>query len=104
VAGTEYPSELDGRRPLPLEGKSLLPVFQGQQRTKHAQLCWSVPRHHAIRMGKWKAVRPRNGGAWQLFDMDRDGTETNDLSQHEPKRVQELASRFEAWHTRVGDD
>lgn len=102
VAGTDYPGEFNGRQPLPLEGRSLLPVFQGQQRSEHKQLCWSVPRHHAIRMGNWKAVRPRTGGAWQLFDLEKDGTETTDLSQREPERVQNLASQFEAWRTRVG--
>ncbi|MDA1166046.1 MAG: arylsulfatase [Planctomycetota bacterium] len=102
VAGMDYPGEFKGRKPLPPEGLSLLPVFQGQQRAEHQQLCWSVPRHHAIRMGDWKAVRPRTGGAWQLFDLENDGTETTDLSQREPERVQNLASQFEAWRTRVG--
>jgi arylsulfatase len=101
VAHVDYPTEFKGRKPLPLEGKSLLPSFQGQQREGHKQLCWSVPRHHAIRIGKWKAIRPRKGGAWQLFDLDADGTETNDLAKREPERTGELADRFEAWRKRV---
>ncbi len=104
VAGTDYPSDFKGRKPLPLEGRSLLPVFQGKQREGHEQLCWSVPRHHAIRSGKWKAIRLRSGGAWQLFDLDKDGTETTDMSQQEPDRVRQLASQFEAWRIRVGDE
>ena len=32
VAGEEYPTEFHGRKPLPMEGKSLLPIFQGRQR------------------------------------------------------------------------
>lgn len=102
VAGASYPTEFHGRHPLPLAGKSLLPVFQGGQRVGHDELCWSVPRHHAIRVGKWKAVRPRHGGPWQLFDLDADGTETDDLAARHPERVQELANRFKAWQDRVG--
>ena len=102
VAGASYPTQYGGRHPLPLEGKSLVPIFQGHQRHGHQELCWSVPRHLAIRMGKWKAVRPRKGGSWQLFDLDADGTETTDLSDREPAQLKVLTGRFEAWSKRVG--
>ena len=101
VAGAEYPTEFEGRRPLPVEGKTLLPILAGEQRAAHAELCWIAPRHHAIRAGKWKAVKPRQGGAWQLFDLDADAAETTDLAAREPERVKELASRFESWRKRV---
>ena len=38
VSGSEYPTEFQGRRPLPLEGKSLEPIFRGQQRAPTS--CW----------------------------------------------------------------
>lgn len=104
VAGVDYPAEFDGRKPLPLEGKSLQTIFRGEKREGHNQLCWSVPRHHAIRVDQWKAVKLRQGGVWQLFDLDADGTETEDLAKREPERLQELASRFEEWRERVGAD
>ena len=102
IAETVYPSEFDGRHPLPLEGKSLLPILKGEQREGHEMLCWSSRQHEAIRMGRWKTVRPRGGGAWQLFDLESDGTETVDLAGRAPERVEEMASRFEAWRGRVG--
>ncbi len=102
VAEAVYPSEFNGRHPLPLEGKSLLPVFKGKQREGHEVLCWSSRQHDAIRMGRWKAVRPRGGGTWQLFDLESDGTETADLAGREPERVEEMASRFDLWRSRVG--
>jgi arylsulfatase len=102
VAGKEYPAEFHGRRPLPLEGRSLLPVFRGGRRRGHEWLCWSVPRHHVVRGGRWKAIRTRTGGAWQLFDLEADGTETVDLAGDLPERTEELATRFERWRERVG--
>ena len=102
VAGAKYPAEFKARKPLPLEGKSLLPVFKGKQRPGHEVLCWSLPGHHAIRMGKWKAIKPKGGNVWQLFDLDVDGTETTDLAKQEPDRVQALAAQFEKWRKRVG--
>jgi len=102
LAGVKYPTEFQGRKPLPLEGKSLLPVFQGRDRKGHEVLCWSLPRHHAIRAGKWKAVKPKNGKTWQLFDLENDGTETSDLANREPERLREMATQFDTWRQRVG--
>ena len=102
VAGVQYPTEFQGRHPLPLEGKSLLPIFQGDQREGHEILGWSVPRHRAIRVGDWKAIQPRRGGPWQLFNLEADGTETNDLADSEPDRLAELIDRYQKWSHRVG--
>ena len=102
VANASYPAEFQGRKPLPVEGKSLLPIFRGDQRDAHEELCWSVPRHDAIRMGRWKAIRPKQAAPWQLFDLEADGTETLDLAEREPERVKEMTARFEAWSKRVG--
>ncbi len=101
VGRAKYPTQLEGRKPLPVEGKSLAPVFEGKPSEEHAALCWNVPRHHAIRMGKWKAVKPKNGQDWQLFDLVADGTETVDLASREPERVRRLAGEFEKWRQRV---
>lgn len=102
LAEVPYPAEFDGRTPLPLEGRSLRPIFEGRQRQEHEELCWSVPRQQAIRMGNWKLIRPVNGDAWQLFDLDADGTETTDLAGRYPDRVETMSARFEAWRQRVG--
>lgn len=104
VAGVSYPNDFHGRKPVPLEGKSLLPVFEGRERDGHDVLCWSVPRHHVIRMGNWKAARDRKGGPWQLFNLKSDGTETVNLADREPDRVKHLAAHFEAWHQRMQTD
>ncbi len=102
VAGGTYPRTLGERRPLPLEGKSLVPIFHGEQRTAHEQLCWSTPRNQAIRMGRWKLVNQRHGQDWELYDLETDGTETTNLAEKYPERVQQMARRFEEWRKRVG--
>jgi len=101
VANTNYPTDFNGRHPLPLEGKSLLPIFQGQHRKEHDALYWDVPRHQAIRVGDWKAIRPKKESRWQLFNLELDGTETADLAQREPVRLKKMVSQFELWHKRV---
>ncbi|MFC1806399.1 arylsulfatase, partial [Planctomycetota bacterium] len=42
VAGVEYPAAFSGRKVLPLEGKSLLPVLRGRQRKGHEAICWDL--------------------------------------------------------------
>lgn len=103
LAGAEYPSEFQGRKPLPLEGQSLLPALLNQQTSQERELCWSTSAHHAIRLGNWKAVQPRSGGRWQLFDLIADGTEQHDLADEQPERVRQLEERFAAWQNRVSN-
>jgi hypothetical protein len=52
-------------------------------------------------MGQWKAIRLRNGGDWELYNLVADGTETTDLAKNEPDRVTELVQQFELWQKRV---
>ncbi len=106
LAKASYPESYgDGRRPLPLEGHSLVPVFRGQSESDdwaQRELFWSAPRSQAARVGKWKIVNEKIGGPWQLYDLEEDATETTELSTEQPDRVAELAEKFEAWRKRVG--
>ncbi|HVR87284.1 MAG TPA: arylsulfatase, partial [Planctomycetota bacterium] len=55
----------------------------------------------AIRDGRWKLVSKYPGG-WELYDMEADRTELNDLSAQEPDRARSLAAQWDAWARRVG--
>lgn len=103
VAGVEYPTEFGKRRPLPLEGKSLAPVFQGKERAGHDALFFSVPRNQALRMGRWKIVNASRGAAWELYDMQSDPTETTNLAGQDSERVERMVAAFKTWQERVGD-
>ena len=56
VAGAEYPEEFEGNAITPLEGKSLLPVFEGKTRAGHEAIFWEHEGNRAVRQGKWKLV------------------------------------------------
>lgn len=102
VAGIDYPEEFQGRHPLPLEGKSLVPIFQGKQREGHEILAWNCARGRAIRMGPWKLVKPRDNRPWELYNLDQDIGETENLAAQSPDRVQEMTNAYETWRQRVG--
>ena len=99
VAGADYPRQLAGRKITPLEGKSLLPILDGKQRTGHEAIYWAYGGCKAVRCGKWKLVAPRRG-KWELYDLSADRTELNTLASAEPDRVQKMAALWDTWNTR----
>ena len=101
VAGAAYPAEFHGRHPTPMEGKSLAPVFRGQQRAGHEYLAWKCSRGRAIQMGDWKLVRPKDNQPWELYNLSNDGGETDNLVKKFPDRVGEMTKKYESWRTRV---
>lgn len=101
IAGVEYPKEFQGRKITPLEGKSLLPVFQGKTRPEHEALYWEHQGNRAVRQGKWKLVA-RFKAPWELYDLDADRTEMQDLAHKHPEKVKELAAMYERWARRTG--
>src|SRR5262249_5995408 len=101
AAGAEYPKRFQGRDILPLEGKSLLPIFQGKTRARHAALFWEHEGNRAVRQGKWKLVAAQKG-AWELYDLETDRTELHDRAQDHPEKVKELVARYDEWAQRVG--
>ena len=101
LAGAAYPDSLNDRPITPLEGKSLLPVFQGGERQEHDAIYWEHNRNRAVRQGPWKLVAPKDGD-WALYNVEADRTELQDLRAEHPEKAAELQALYEAWAARVG--
>ena len=101
VAGAEYSDELPGQDLLPLEGKSLLPIFHGKARAGHDALYWEFAGNRAVRQGRWKAVAP-DARPWELYDLDADRPEATDLAKEHPERLRAMAALWRSWSKRVG--
>jgi arylsulfatase A-like enzyme len=95
ITGATYPGKFRGEKIVPLEGKSLLPIFLGQKAEEHEALFWQWSRGKAVRKGKWKLVSWRD--EWELFDVEVDKTETNNLAEKYPDVVRELIHLHEEW-------
>lgn len=100
VSGAKYPKEENGESIYPLEGVSLLPAFEGEPLQREA-LYWEHEGNRAVRDGEWKLVAKGKQGAWELYDMEADRTELNDLAAREPERVSRMAARWESWARRA---
>jgi arylsulfatase len=86
---------------LPLEGVSLLPLITGEGALDERTLYWEHEGNRAVRQGPWKLVS-RHPGNWELYDMEADRTETNDVAARHPDRVREMATLYEKWAARCG--
>ena len=97
LAEGDYPSRLNGRRPLPLDGRSLAPAFRGESVDDHEYLAWRVYKHRALRMGDWKIVSEEEDARWELYNIIEDGTETRNLAAERPDIVTRLAAKWRDW-------
>ena len=102
LAGAPYPQTFNENTILPLEGRSLMPVFRGGKRPPPAMLFWAQLGNRAVRQGKWKLVWDVKVGRWELYDVEADRTETKDLAGKNPAKVKELASAYESWAKSTG--
>jgi len=94
VAGGAYPQRVGDEPAIPLHGRSLLPVFRGEQRPEPAFLLSGFgERFRMFRQGDWKLVRV-NDGSWQLYHLGDDPTELDDLAGRHPDRVQAMEQAY----------
>jgi arylsulfatase A-like enzyme len=83
----------------PLDGKSLVPSFQG--RPFERDLFWRMKfrSQKAVRSGRWKWLSLE--GNEFLYDLARDARERANRAKREPERFAELRARYEAWEKTV---
>ncbi|MDA9857652.1 arylsulfatase [Rubripirellula sp.] len=93
VADADYPTQIGNRVIDPLQGKSLLPILQGTERQAHENLYFHFGTDRALRQGPWKLVAAKLG-RWELYNLDEDRTELNDLAAKYPERVDAMAKKW----------
>jgi arylsulfatase A-like enzyme len=96
ASGATYPSLYNGEKIVPMQGKSLVPDMKVLESDPHTYVFFSRPGGQAIRKGKWKLVRLR-GQEWELYDMNKDRIELNNLADEYPEKVNELLADYKSW-------
>jgi arylsulfatase len=103
LAGVEKPDgSYDGRTVHRMTGTSLLDYLSSQSETVHGNepLGWELYGSRALIKGEWKAVRifpPAGSGAWELFNIKTDPTETANLAADFPNVMLELIADWDAY-------
>jgi arylsulfatase A-like enzyme len=109
LTGATYPKDRLGKALPALEGVSLRPAFEGKSLARKSALFMEHEDNAFVREGKWKLVgkqvapaRGLNPQRWELYNMEQDGTETNNVAVMYPEKVQALSAQWDAWAQRVG--
>jgi len=101
LGGATYPRTFGGAPIEPLMGRSLAPIFRGEQRKGHDWIYQAYGPNRALRQGDWKIVSSRSG-AWELYDLAEDRTELTDLASQYPDRVKAMAKTWHEVTARLG--
>jgi arylsulfatase A-like enzyme len=87
ITGTKYPTNVDGI--------SLAPTLLNQSQTnRHEFLYWEFHERgfqQAVRMGDWKAVRPKKGALLELYNLKSDPAEKKNVAEQN----REVVARIE---------
>lgn len=98
VAGAKYPETFhNGNNIHPNEGISLLPVFKSGKGKVHEYMFWEHQNNCAIRKGKWKAIKKLDDEHWELYNLENDRIESNDLASEYPEIIDELNGKWYEW-------
>ena len=98
LCGAPLPPDIDG---LSLVPELLGAAAAGRPQAQHKYLYWEFVGQVAVREGNWKAIQPKAGAPWELYDLARDVSERNDLAARHPDVLARLQGHAGQAHTPV---
>lgn len=87
-----------------IDGVSMVPAFSGKPVERTVPLFWrthvsSASDRVALRIGDWKLVANDTMTEFQLFEIQMDWKEENDLASHMPEKTEEMkVALFKVWN------
>ena len=92
LAGTSAPTSWGGEARPSLPGRSLVPAFEKDFRIERDAIFWKHQGNRALLVGDWKIVASGPDAPWELYNLANDRSETRNLADEQPGRVEELAA------------
>jgi arylsulfatase len=110
AAGIPEPKSVNGTAQTPMDGVSMLyaaadPTAKGRRTTQYFEMFgnraiyhdgWTAVARHSIPWVLVKELPPIAKDRWELYDLDSDFSQANDLASAQPARLAELKSLFDA--------
>ncbi len=104
---------LNARAQRNVDGNSIVPLLRAEgspRNWRRDSIFWHYPHYHpggaapysAIRYRNWKLIEFLEDGRVELYNLESDPGETQDLSKKDAARTAELRKRLSAWRTEVG--
>ncbi|MQY80261.1 MAG: sulfatase-like hydrolase/transferase [Bacteroidetes bacterium] len=113
IAGIKKPKDLI------LDGKNILPLFTGKKKFRKREIFWHFPAYlqankrflsgliwrttpvSVIRKGDWKLLEFFEDGHLELYNLEEDIGETNNLAEQMPGKVRTLYKKLLKWRVKV---
>ena len=97
---------MEQRSPFEIDGISIVPTLLGEgEQTEHEGMYWEYARSggltRAARMGRWKAVQATPNGAVELYDLEVDISETENVAGENPEVVARLVTFMDGAHVPI---
>ena len=103
LAGATYPAKFNGVQTNALPGKSLTNLlFEGKELQREQPIFWERAGNRAVRKGKWKLVSIFPAYQWELYDIENDRGETQNVASRNSLVVDELSAAYFEWAKQNG--
>ncbi|MEM7454749.1 MAG: arylsulfatase [Planctomycetota bacterium] len=102
AGGAMRPNTWDGVGVPQSQGISMLPLLKGNENELHTEpICIEHEGNKVVRSGNWKLVAYFDQ-PWELFDIESDRSEINNVAEQNPGVVAELAEAYDQWANFAG--
>ncbi len=85
-------------------GKHSVPVLKGEKTTRDTPIFWEWSRGQAVYSAGYKIVRQGKEQPWDLYHIEKDPTETENLANVHPDKVKEMDQMFKEWKDSVSGE
>lgn len=97
LTGADYPEEFNNQKITPMQGESLLPVFLGGNTERQKPIFWEWQDGQAVYFNSFKIVKEGLKNPWELYNLESDPTETENLAAKNPQKIRELEKLYSNW-------
>lgn len=92
------------------DGESLLPLLRQTGKLKRDAIYWHYPHYHpgsatpysAVRSGDWKLIEFQEDNHVELYNLQRDPGEADNLATEQPEKASSLRAQLASWRQTVG--
>jgi arylsulfatase A-like enzyme len=112
IAGETYPEEFRGRKTSPIDGINILQALEGKEIPRREYLFSNDKgQQGVIYQGKWKLLIEPGwylqtaevpGIKYELYDLENDPAETEDISSSNPELIEKLSEAAKQWQSECG--
>ncbi len=94
---------IDSEQERVLDGRDPLAALNGAA-TPHEFIISYLSGAVALRADRWKIVRPSARAPWELYDLQTNAIESNDLAASQPTELARLVAFYQRWESDVSRD